>query len=236
MTRPLPLCVFSVQHTGTWFALEFLLTLKNSFGHHRDHVFQWHRLQNGEQRLPFNALEGRKPVIVSHLNGGGSPGDEHAKKQFTVDLARNLVEYWPTVVPLRDPLLSLITRQIRHPDRDHSYIIDAFCELWKLNGNVHWLPVDLGEKPLGRKDRLVKITAKILGGWTRASEEFLNQWLAPAYNVTPQEHPLKLAYRAGDFGEIHAAIPEEFDLLLERREAIQKLMEPMGYDLPWWDL
>ena len=237
MTQPLPLCVFSVQHTGTWFACEFLLSLKNSFGHEREHVFQWHKLENGEQRLPFAALNGRKPVIVSHLAGGADgPTDEHRGKHITIGLARNLAEYWPTVVPLRDPLLSLITRQLRHPERDHGYIIDAFCELWKLAGNVHWLPIDVGERPLDRKDRLVEITAKILGGWTRETEDFLTQWIAPAYNVTPPEHPLKLAYRTGDFGEIHAAFPEEFDLLLERRGEIRELLEPIGYQLPWWNL
>lgn len=222
-----PICVFSIQHTGTWFACEYLLRCGWTHGKYPADVWQWYQLANGERRWP--AFEnGRRPIVQSHLCARDDLELGERRKHITINLAKHLAQCWDVIVPVRDPLLAVITRHIRHPDLDHRYIVHAFARLELLDSYVHWLPVDLA--PSVRPPLAVDVP-------TEASESFLKANQAPSYNVTPSNHPLKQAYLAGDFQTIATQCGPAVDLLLDKAEDIRPLLERLGYtDLLWWTI
>jgi hypothetical protein len=51
----------------------------------------------------------------------------------------------PLVIPIRDPLLSLITRQARHPEVESNYMIRCVAEIPEIvrKYNTYTVPIDL---------------------------------------------------------------------------------------------
>ena len=224
-----PVCVFSVQHTGTWFTCEFLLALHATHGTTKDDVREWFMLEDGRQSLPDS--DDKRPVIQSHLSAGDVP----IKKHISIDLAKQLTRCWPVIVPVRDPLLSLITHQIRHPLLDARYIVHALARLAELADHVTFLPVDGPE--CRRVETLHNVALEASGIMLPAhTPDFsATPWTAPAYNVTPADHVLKRAYDRRDMQPIEDAMPLEFAALLAAERPIRDLLEPLGYEgLPWW--
>ena len=144
----------SAPQSGTW----FVLRLFEKLGCKIEHV--------GEimDRVEDRALRPDGPIILhAHIfpfyycpspykeswpSFGGDPIQEYIvrKNKLSMGGIKLLASMYKTVIPIRDPLASLLTRETRAPNLRHFYIVDAFVEMAReLAGhpNVQFLPVDL---------------------------------------------------------------------------------------------
>jgi len=80
------------------------------------------------------------------------------KNKLSIGGIKLLASMYKTVIPLRDPLASLLTRENRAPNLRHFCIVDAYVELARqLDGhpNVFFLPVDVHTEYENRKTLLI---------------------------------------------------------------------------------
>lgn len=131
------------------------------------------------------------------------------------------------VVPVRDPLLSLISRQERHPDLDHTYIVKGFTGLGKLRAT--FIPVDLNRD---RKELLTGVLNEAGLGWAKYADDWVTSW--PRKN-SRKDYPLMDLYKKGDLGAIRKQIPMSLALLQSKESEIRPFLESQGYEnLMWW--
>jgi len=153
-----------------------------------------------------------------------------------MSFARSLMAFCPTVVPLRDPLLSLITRHQQGDSMDNLVIDVVGAWQWlALNKlNPLYFPVDQKFGEWERHD---------LGCYMYADlrfEGFMQgdvHW--PFSDWTPVnsqgDYPLKTAYYAGDFDRIKAEIGQPVHYLQDIEGVLRPLLEREGYrELIWW--
>lgn len=217
--------VFSVQHTGTWFAIEFLRGHPNVSGT----FFEIRNLVSPS--LP--SIDDRS-VLQVHLGTPVGEGTPRESEKFADEEALAIfAEAERAVVPLRDPLLSVLTRQNRHPWLDHRYIVSGFRALARAPEETIFLPVDT--RPEERRRTLARVLARL--GWPEAPEYVEGVARDWSKENTSGPSTLKKAYAEGRLDAIRSALPEEFDYLLDSRDEIVPFLRTQGYeDLPWWNL
>ena len=259
---PAPLLCLSAHHTGTWFVLD---AIRN----HPDVPVVLRELApflvdcpEGEgcrSGGPWIPEDGQVSLFHVHYaprmgsliwdypTGTRLPN----LKWILPTLAMGMVAEWKTVIPVRDPVLSLLTMASRHPERDPVWVPLAFEELLALGGHANALlfPVDLlagrgtGTPVSDRFDSLERLF-KHFGMLTKSGGEYEYltrlsiDWEPPAYNVTP-DSPLKQGYRRRDptaLMGLQQLFPRAMNELYGRRPALRAGMERLGYrDLLWWE-
>ena len=120
----------SVQHTGTWFLLELLKRHSKVDG-----VIMFGDMR---ERVPE---PGKKYILHVHIGDGSSPLNlPYHSTYMALDVVTRILK---TAIPLRDPLLSMLSRHKRHPALSHSYLVDGFVYLAKMRADCFFLPVDV---------------------------------------------------------------------------------------------
>lgn len=218
--------IVSVQHTGTWFAIEFL----------RRHP----SLRSGEfielSEVFKHKMISPYPLIHTHLGGSTQiEYPERVNKFISRDDFIEFIQIPTTVVPVRDPLLSLITRHKRHPMLDHRYIVDGFLTLAEVEDLVTFLRVDCPRDD--RRSELGKVSALFEPGPDHVKhylDREARQWVV---RNSVGGGPLNISYQQGMFDEIMDEIREELTYLLEHRSTIVPFLQRRGYrELSWWNL
>jgi len=218
----------TVQHSGTWFLINFLTA-------HPD-VSKFVEAKN-----IYGGTDGIEPGQVNLLHTHVTTYDYPVYKvrnYFQNYIAEAMIEKYPTVTPLRDPLLSIITRHSRHPDKDHRYIIAAYT--WLLQQpKVFCLPVDtVGDSDTPHRQLLLKVALKVCGldPYVDYVKQYAETW--PVSNTAkdmPFNLPLKEMYKAKDLDGIEKLLPREIATLREEEKNLRPLLEKWGYcDLLWW--
>ena len=242
----------TVQHTGTWFMISLLCD---------------HPAVNGFVELHQACL-----VALS-----GDPLTQR-KHQARLDLAGiNVVHthYWawenskedavrgavftlmctlPSVVTLRDPLRSLITRESRHPNLDHEDLLDAWVHmvenleaLSKVNAAPFLFPIDLRQAEADRRELILRMfehvmpsgdhigyAAKRAATWPTEAAIIRDVDLRLRYN-TKRDSPLRDAYNARDVAFIKSSLGGKWDALQRRENSLRPFLEEQGYrGLMWW--
>lgn len=216
--------VFSVQHTGTWFAIEFLR------GHPEAGDFFEVRKLLGET-LPLTPHH----VLQIHLGDSeGSGGLPIESQKFAGEEAFFRMAFaGRAVVPVRDPLLSILTRQNRHPYLDHRYIVQGFRILASAPEETIFLPIDGPSS--GRRELLEGVLERL--GWPAAPDYVEEVACAWEKRNSSGDSRLKRAYRRGDFEALRRVMPEELEELLHSRDQLRPFLSRLGYeDLSWWNL
>ena len=210
--------VASVHHTGTWFTLNFLL------GHPQIHeVTEMRDLINGAPVTKHGAIH-------YHLMGDREVNSRGVVEEMDFVDVIDLIDKTQTIIPLRDPMKAIITRQERHPDLSHNFIVDGFTMLATLD--AVFLPIDL-PMSYGERHQLL-CTALCDVGLAPHSyvNDYANKWKP---SNTFGEYELKRLYREGDLNSVRSFFPEDYDYLLSRAAEIVPFLKLMGYeDLPWW--
>lgn len=215
----------TIQHTGTWFTINLLLyhSKVNSFSELRN-------LKFGEDIT----------IIHTHFGDGETrhPLDECKHQPFYV--VKELIKDYPCVIPLRDPLAALVTRQVRHSDLQHSYIIEGFvalAEFYKENPKIYFLPVDvIGKKSFEEKLLALRQVLKFL----ELPEESYIKFIAagwPLVNSTAgMENELHEHYKTSNIEKIKEIIPEEWAYLKGKESILKPFLKTLGYkNLLWWE-
>lgn len=214
----------TIQHTGTWFCINLLLqhSQVTSFSELRD-------LKFGDGYT----------LIQTHFGDGETWHPNDASKFIPFYVLKELIDIYPSVIPVRDPLAALLTRQTRCSDLQHSYIIEGFVALAELreNYNPFILPVDL----IGKKsfEERLSVLREFLAAVGLPEEPYIKFWAAswPKINsVRGLGVELYDNYRNGDVKKIIKVIPEEWAYLKGKESIIKPFLQELGYkNLLWWD-
>ncbi|MCP4475390.1 MAG: hypothetical protein GY821_12660 [Gammaproteobacteria bacterium] len=234
----------SVQHTGTWFVLRLL----EKFGY---------EIKTTKDILDGKVIEsGKKTVIHTHFPITNNlnkivPNDPFELRTYNSDapLCINsivmLSNMFKTVVPIRDPLAAMLTREARHPELRHFFIVDGFVQMANYlsdNSNTMFFPVDLlAHKEKNRRDMVLK-TLKHCGIEIDEEaegkiDEVVYHWKAE--NDTPNNR-FKELYKEKDIFTIDyllGAKIAEVEYLKNKAAIIHPFLFEIGYtkgDLDLW--
>jgi hypothetical protein len=210
----------TIQHTGTWFLLHILESTSMDI-------------------VPYNPdWTEKNTAIYAHypLSTGNGILPQEEVKFISLDALKwvnNKFNNCPLVVPTRDPLAAVITRQQRHPDMPHKYIIDGFLSFAHAfhEFNVLWFPIDLFDRI---RDRLKLLTAleSHIKRTIKHKHTVATEW---TQQNTQGRYALKEAYYKGDIAAIKKAIPCEWEYLVKSQELLQPFFEKLGYtNLAWF--
>lgn len=122
--------VTSIQHTGTWFVLNFLKRFMPNIVHTFQVIDNYQIIEKGS-------------IIHCHFSGINTAD---FNKGLSLGGIVALASLFKTVVPVRDPLAAILTRESRHPEQRHFYIPEGFVHLSQTlqhHPNVKFLPIDL---------------------------------------------------------------------------------------------
>ena len=222
--------LLTVQHTGTWFLIEFLRGTE-AFRHEVDLaalIKNRHFLT-----LPNNGPTGCHPYRPNLVHG-------HINETAT-DCIRMLCAWWRPLVPLRDPLLSLITGRNRSPAQDFSYLVERWTRLVDVVDpfTPHYITLDLLRAPQERHKALEEVLGATQMAITEAMSRQHNLWAAswPQYQYNSRgTYPLKVAYANRDLKYIEEKGKMRAELRALR--AVEDIMRPFlvkrGYrELLW---
>lgn len=240
--------VLTIQHTGTWFILDFL---KEYLGD-KTTVCQllYFLARTSAPNGTFGMLfKERINLIHMHFNMAmfsGEQGQQPVRANGDCLYPADYLLYTITkatnnfVIPVRDPLLSLCTRENRRAGVDHKYLIDGFLLLSKyLFNKQNLFPIDLiytaEEKVLFFKRVLDVLSIEQQDALLPIIEKHAGKWCNR--NSRKDVSGLKRAYIAKDFGFMRKIIPNELEYLLYNKKIIIPFLKKLGYkDLGWWVL
>ena len=243
----------TIPQSGTWFILKFL----EKCGLKLEHVGEI--LRRTDNRTLD--LKGVPTVLSTHIfpfyyqgnpykeawpTYGGDPIQDYVVRKYCISLGaiELLASIYKTVIPIRDPLACLLTREVRAGQLRHFYIIDGFIEVaerFMNHPNVKFFPIDLYgsdsepktlEEEVIKKKSLISLlehceidvesnktiindTAKC---WKRENETPNNRYKAP--------------YEAGDIEKIKKMLGSkwaEVEYLKNHASRILPLLTSLGY-------
>jgi hypothetical protein len=181
-------------------------------------------------------------LLHTHI-GTVSSNDELVGNDYCKHIMPPVLQYlmdtYNVVIPLRDPVRAIITRQARHPELGHMHILKAFEYLTHMDG-VFFLPVDLAGNFL---DKML-ISANLFKfcdlNMTEKTVEYITKWEAPTYNKVYYDNKtqggrLLKAYAKRNWKYMRESLGEELDYLKDNKQHIKAFMQEQGYkDLPWF--
>ena len=244
------------HHTGTWSTLAWILKHQGVDGFlTREHIFDIlepveprdesgvypvHPMESGELVEKFHP----RLVFQEHIRLDPTKMDRIDGTQVMICLVN------PTVIPIRDPLASLVSYQRRaeragrtpetgFAPRSHVDTWVALAQTWehvlKKFAHVRFMPWDL----LGLGDRF-EVAEKLFGISTalglRDGTPSLTCAREMIHNNDLGTYPLKEAYQEGDLEKVREGVSEDaVNLLISKRPLIEPFLEFLGYsDLMWW--
>lgn len=212
----------TIQHTGTWFLLRFL-------EHYIPNIVEtWKLLQDNQPVQRPAILHTHFPVVDSF----SLPN----KKSLPLDTISTLANLFPTVIPIRDPLRALLTRECRHPEYRHFYIVDGFVNAARMfsgHPNVVFLPIDLPLSADVRRNLLASALAHCGLIPDDTLGDVAEQW--PVHNPTPCNRFQEL-YDNGDWDTLQVLLGAknaELDYLRNKAAVIKPFLASLGYTRLW---
>jgi hypothetical protein len=143
-------------------------------------------------------------------------------------------------IPLRDPLLSLMTRRNRRPDLpadDHLLVWEVAGRLLPLLDQtipIFYAPIDLARSTEQRIQLLRGLCAHAGVSPELHSTDFGEKW--PAGINTSGQYAMKEAYINRDAGFIKRGLGRDWIMLKNLEMTLQPWLERRGYsNLMWWD-
>ena len=223
---PPVLLVASVHHTGTWFALNFLLEHGSV-----NRVVELDMLIRGEVKQMEDG-----DVLHFHLTGNKGIHSRGAVRAKWSSIC-GLLSVSRLVVPLRDPVRSLLSRHARHPDLSHMLIVEGFSDLADLYRSSvvspdSLVPVDLhAAEGLASSRELREICLSRALRSAGLEDDGCVGRVASAWEPsnTRGEYPEKELYRKGEWDNIRDLFPAEWDRLQRVEPWLRHMFSTMGY-------
>ncbi len=215
--------VFSVHHTGTVFLLDLI---------------QWHSEVTALREMGEMVKTGSPPAEpghLIHLHLMGYRADSRGPLDITWDAIVDAVNRGRVAIPLRDPMLALISRERRLPGADHRFIVDGFRALTELKPKA-WLRVDNDWTEYQRRAALNETLASIGLAPEPFTRRLAREW-KPKNTWDDREGVSRLhrLYAIGDLEGLRAAFPLNYDHLLAHAGELIPFLQARGYrSLRWW--
>lgn len=156
----------------------------------------------------------------------------HHYQHLNEIMIESFSETLPTLIPMRDPLLSIITRHTRHPEQaPHTYLATSWRYV-PYDNDPHYLPVDLSFSEDERVDRIGRALRHCqVPPWPGVTA-YAKAW-KPVNSVSGAT-AARQAYARRDVGWFEEHFPEEMCALRSSRQ-VRELFERNGYEnLLWW--
>ena len=244
----------TLQHTGTWFVSAFVLAHEEVGGMitENDEFFVNIRgegklgrvPQGGGERIINRIVPGKKLLLHGHIAYHVNfPSMRLCPRQ----IAGALSSVRPLVVPLRDPLLAMITHKKRIPEADFlRTFLGRRIDLWqtyfdflqlydKYRGDAAYFPVDLLEV---HKDRRLPGLKKLQAAYGLAEAGLAESW-AKTWSLfnsyVPKSDEAKQMYAKGDLDWFEKHMGPSMAALRGLETPLRPILEREGYkDLLWW--
>ncbi len=236
--------VISVPHTGTNFTVKLLSDALNPV-----------QAINGPILVKGEHLEARR--FEGHIEAGLFPGlniiQQHVQGNnplYTTKWAQLFAMMGPAVIPIRDPLLSLLSALERNDTIDRAPQLDAFANLadafYHYNNLSNYEPlfyaVDLTAKLPTAAERygvLRKIIWEINGWYDRnldinyeAVNKLATEW---PYVNSRGSYLTKKLQEDGDVKGLQKVVGSYWPKLRQIEPKVRPLLEQLGYEkLLWW--
>lgn len=225
----------SVQHTGTWFVLKLL----ERFGYIPKTALEF--LNGGIAKVEEKTLIQVHFPVSNNLNSI-VPNDPFELRTYDTasPLCMNsivvLSKIFKTIIPIRDPLAAILTREARHPELRHFYIVDGYLQMARQlsgNSNVMFLPIDLMEHAGNRRDLIIRILDHCGIEVTKEAEEIVGEiaHIWKSENDTPNNR-FKEDYDKKNVSKIKfllGAKIAEYEYLRNQASTILPFMASLGY-------
>ncbi len=219
------ICIMSVQHTGTWFAIWLLEKLLQTRCIVNDQLYGSSlvvpKLVHFHVGTPVNGLSCDNVVHRSQ--------PEFVLKSISCDQDNRVI------VPVRDPVRSLITRQNRHKELNHNHIVQGFDFVASGQlSNVFFLPIDIHD--VQYRNQLLYQLCHFIGlevddRVQEIIDQYADQWVPVNSTVDCGYHN---AYGRGDWDYLDIDLHMEMQLLYSKPHIRDWLMG-LGYtSLPWY--
>ena len=231
----------TLPQSGTWFILRLLekcgfrleftgdiVKERKIMGDHDTIALSTHIFPFYYQASPFKE-------VFPHY--GGHPTTDYVVRKLHMGMAgiELLTRLHKTIIPIRDPLACILTREARAPNLRHFYIVDGFLEVIKRyenHPNVIFFPVDLYKELGDRK----KLTEKVLihcninsGNYRKDIDDYVVEWK----KENSAENPFREPYEQGDIDKIKGMMGAswaEVRYLKIHGGTIQPFLKRLGYD------
>lgn len=227
----------TVQHSGTWFLLDLFKT------NPKIHVSEMGFVLYTDKKMAINKIN----MVHTHVSMGhvveklakqrGKHYDRLGHQYYSHwndELSWVMGRAFPTVMPVRDPLASIISLHRRHPDlKPHTWIVDSWLKIANIEGlwEPFFVPVDL---KMTDKERLVLLSNMVghcgLDPWPE-----VNRWAIewPVRNKTGVKPYMLDKYKQRDADYLAYYFPEEWKALKE--SPLRPFFEKLGYKgMLWW--
>jgi len=223
----------TVQSTGTWFTIGF-------FEQHSMVDWLAPKMEWDNTRI---AMKLETMVLQAHIGFRRKDAPrkkldrpafiKHAILEHMLDNADHVV------IPIRDPLRSLLTAKVRGPDLYIRHIIEGFLYAMDIASrrDVFFLPVDLyAEK--GPEERY-NLLLRLLKFVDLPEEPYVALWANdwPVRNTVGRRlgSSIVLMYRERRLAEMKLFLENEYGWLFENYDNLRPFLEELGYkDLIWW--
>ena len=244
----------SVQHTGTWFTINFL---RRFFPKSRELTF----LLEDENMKPLDAnvfyekqycRKLAEPTVVhvhlpiirdlgANVNFYGTWFEQTwimnlaTQRSLPVQTLLLFCNFFKTVIPVRDPMAAILSRETRMPQFRHFFIVDNFVALateFARHPNVKFLPIDLYDTVEGRAAVLRDVLTHVgidPNPHLKELHDLARDWLPE--NSTPGNY-FKEPYEAGDLDTLKKMLgPKwaEIQYLTNMSSVILPFMASIGY-------
>ena len=219
----------TVRHTGTWF-------LQELFKQGGYKVVNLDRMLFGGECLPLNG----KAIIHTHIDvnlpvvralHAKQPKPAHALaiayyEGCNESMIESFAQHFPTLIPMRDPLLSIITRETRCPEQaPHTYLVDSWR---RVPDGAFFVPVDMGQRPELLRSALEHCHVTPWPGF----KAYATAW--KPQNAVAGAPTARAAYARRDAAFFEEHFPEEW-AALRAADDVKALFQQNGYeDLLWW--
>lgn len=244
----------SVQHTGTFFVINFL---KNFIPRSTELTFlleddamkpeDANILYRPQYSQPLNLptiIHNHLPIIRNpelNIDVHGSWFDMTmimnltSKRSLPVQFLLLICNFFKTVIPIRDPMAAILTREVRHPQLRHFFIIDGYVALateFANHPNVKFLPIDITEDTDYRRKLLDDVLVHCSIDPTphlALLDQIASEWIPQ--NITPGNR-FKEAYENNDLDKLREMLgPKwaEVEYLRNRASIIQPFLVSLGY-------
>lgn len=234
-----PILLITPQHSGTYF-LEALLA---------DHPEINGRVRLEAAETTHDYLARVRRDLQNHNNRSGVV--TFHSHIFDCGHLMFLATLIPTILTVRDPLLSLITCYTREsPGQKNIFtgkrygvqLIERHAEFIKtinaLGEPDYTLPVDLVAKhgPGGRRTIIGDMLKAVgLKSYKNMIEKWGNDWKV-VRSLNRRHHNVKEAYERGDAKAVQKLLPDEYwGALQDNKNVLRSYLEKYGYrNLMWW--
>jgi hypothetical protein len=231
----------TLPQSGTWFVLKLLekcgfkLEFTGDIVNNKKIIEDKEKVALSTHIFPFYYQASPFKEVFPHY--GEHPTTDYVVRKLHMGMAgiELLTRLHKTIIPMRDPLACLLTREARAPQLRHFYIIDGFLEVIKRyenHPNVFFFPVDRDNNFIDRMKAVTECMQHLDIDFNN-NVEAVTKYAAEWKKENTAENRYREPYENKDIGKIKDMLDEkvaEVEYLKIHGGTIKPFLQRLGYD------